>query len=810
MKPPELSLLPPGSHVVVRGCTWTISARTPFADCTAVSLKARGTGRPEIRRTLLAPFDRFIPAERPRRLRVVKPPRLLHCLRRLVASARPAGGLPAAAAAAIDILPWQLEPALAVSAGATRILLADAVGLGKTVQAGLVVAHLGAPLDAPARVLIATPAGLREQWQHELERHFGLAAVIADTAWLARRARELPPDVNPWTLPEIYVISFDLLKRPEVLRPLEEVTWDAVVVDEAHHAAPGTARRAALDAVARRARRVLLLTATPHDGDDEAHAALLGLGAAGPDETAPLVFRRTRDNLHEGRGRRTMLLAVRPTPAERRMHRQLARYTSQVAGEARARGDRRARLTAIVLRKRALSSAASLALSASRRLDLLAGAVPNEAGQLALPWGDEDPLEDHVPDVVLAAPGLADAAAERAALTGILESARHAAADESKARRLVRLLARIVEPAIVFTEYRDTLARLAAALEAAGRRPLVLHGGQGPAERAEVQRAFNAGGRLLLATDAAAEGLNLHAHCRLVIHYELPWTPARLEQRTGRVDRIGQARRVHEILLVARDTAERLVLAPLAARAARARRALGDAPLLDRLTESHVAAAVLEGERLPPPVPARRHEGTGFRAEAEAEAERLHLARAYIVASPTLAHADSPSDIWLCAPHRHRPACQVDAVYALEVVTPDGAILHREILVARQAVSRPLSFRRAADLKRWARGWMRETEATVVRELRAALRHHVGTLGARLRRASIDTGLREAAIAAALPGEAGSLVQTGLFDRRAVHAREASRRAARDLAGELEDRRAASHPTLRLTPGLRLVALVMR
>jgi superfamily II DNA or RNA helicase len=807
MKPPELSLLAPGSHVAVRGRTWTVTARTGFAACTAVALKSRGAGRPDTRRTLLAPFDRFIPAEQPQRLRIVKPPRLLHCLRRLAAGARPAGALPAAAAAAIDILPYQLEPALAVAAGAARILLADAVGLGKTVQAGLVVAQL----DAPARVLIATPAGLRGQWQLELERHFGMAAVIADTAWLARRAADLPPDVSPWALPEVYIASFDLLKRPEVLRPLEDVTWDAVVVDEAHHAAPGTARRAALDAIARRARRVLLLTATPHDGDDEAHAALLDLGAAGPCPVPPIVFRRTRGSLGGGLARRTVLLAVRPTPAERRMHRQLAGYTARIAGEARRRGDRHARLAAIVLRKRALSSAASLARSAARRLDLLAGPAPNETRQLALSWGDEDPLEDEVPDEVLAAPGLADAAVERGALAAIVESAARAAADESKTRRLIRLLARIGEPAIVFTEYRDTLARLAAALEASGQRALVLHGGQGPAERAEVQRAFNAGERLLVATDAASEGLNLHERCRLVVHYELPWTPARLEQRTGRVDRIGQRRRVHEILLVARDTAERLVLAPLAARAARARRALaGDAPLLDRLTESHVAAAVLEGERLPLPGPARQHEGAGFRAEAEAEAERLHRVREYVAASPPLGDAASTSDVWVCAPRRHRPARQVEAVYALEIVTPDGEALHREFVVARQALGRPVSFRRAGDLKRWARGWMHEAEAALVRETRAQLRDRVGALGARIRRASVDAGLREAAIASALPCTAGALVQAGLFDRRAIRAREARQRSARDLEGEVDDRRAGAHSTRRLTPRLRLVALVPR
>jgi superfamily II DNA or RNA helicase len=800
MTPLDLTLLAPGAPVTVRGRDWTVDTRTDFADCAVVTLVAPASGS---RRTLLAPFDRFVAAERPRRLQVVKPSRLLHGLRRLASRRHPAGGLPAAAASAIDIHPYQLEPALAAAAGAARILLADAVGLGKTVQAGLIIGCL----QPPARVLIATPAGLREQWQHELARHFGLAAVLADTAWLSARARELPPDINPWALPAIYITSFDLLKRPEVLRPLEEVTWDALVVDEAHNAAPGTARRAALDALGRRARQVVLLTATPHAGDDDAYDALLALGACGGEDDPPVLFRRTRASLGLARPRRTLLLPVRLTAIERRMHRQLAAYTGRVAAEARRRGDPRARLAAVVLRKRALSSATALALSAERRLALLAGAGHGPAVQLALPLGDEDPLEDHVPDNWLAAPGLANAGLEQSLLSAIVDNAKRAAADESKLRRLVRFLSRVAEPAIVFTEYRDTLARLTTALRAGGHDPLVLHGGQAPAERAAVQRAFNAGGRLLLATDAACEGLNLHARCRLVVHYELPWTPCRLEQRTGRVDRLGQRSRVHEVLLVARDTAERMVLAPLVARAARARRAVHDAsPLLDRLTESHVAAAVLEGRPLPSPR-ATPPGGAGLLADAEAEAARLLLLRGYLALSGS---RDDPaaSDLWLCAPRRGRPAHHVEAVCSLEIVGEHDDVLHGEMLVARYRLARPVSMRCVADVKDWARRWIQDDEATVIRATCRLLRARVDLIATRLRRASVLAGAREAAMASSLPSASQALVQAALFDRRAVRAREAGREAG-SRAGNI-DRSGGDAPPLRLTPRLRLTALVLR
>ena len=120
--------------------------------------------------------------------------------------------------ARISLLPFQLEPALAMLRhGRSRILIADEVGLGKTIQAGILLREL-ATRDSGFRGLVVAPAGLREQWQRELRDKLCVETTVADTAWLAIRARELPADVNPWGLPGIYVASLDLVKRPEVLR----------------------------------------------------------------------------------------------------------------------------------------------------------------------------------------------------------------------------------------------------------------------------------------------------------------------------------------------------------------------------------------------------------------------------------------------------------------------------------------------------------------------------------------------------------------------------------------------------------------
>jgi superfamily II DNA/RNA helicase len=212
--------------------------------------------------------------------------------------------------------------------------------------------------------------------------------------------------------------------------------------------------------------------------------------------------------------------------------------------------------------------------------------------QLTL-FDEDDEAGDEVPEGALGVPGLADGALEQRWLAALIEAADEAAGVDSKQRCLGRLLRRVGrEPVIVFTEYRDTLLQLAATLPPS----LQLHGGLNAAERAAVQARFNDAGGLLLATDAAAEGLNLQRRCRIVVNYELPWNPARLEQRIGRVDRIGQARAVHAITLVARDTAEDLVIANLARRLARVVATLGERDRLGAfLTDARTARMVIAG-----------------------------------------------------------------------------------------------------------------------------------------------------------------------------------------------------------------------
>lgn len=801
--------------VVARGQRWRVEESVPFSDCRALRLRGTDVANPFQDRTLLLPFDRprAFSASASTSIKIVRPRGWLGALQERAGDARPFGGLTGAAASNVDLLPYQLEPALAMRRhGCLRVMIADAVGLGKTIQAGLIIRELSS--EHPSfRGLVVMPAGLRDQWGAELATRFDVPANNVTSAWLARAARDLPPDVGPWALPGVYLCSFEYIRRPEVLRPLEDLTWDLLVVDEAHAATPRSDRRAAVDAVALRSRRVILLTATPHAGDDEQFRSLCTIGRSDQRPDSLVIFCRSHADVGSRARRRSVLLSVRLSPAERRMHRLLEQYTARVWTESHAAGNGHGRLAVIVLRKRALSSAASLAVSCRRRLALLT-ASPHAplAAQLSLPLDGDDDVEDAESDAALGAPGLADSAAERDWLETLIVAADEAARSESKIALLRRLVRRVTEPIIIFTEFRDTLVRLQAELEDLGRPTCMLHGGMTAWERAAAQENFNRGGLLLLATDAAAEGLNLHFRCRTVVHFELPWAPSRLEQRTGRVDRVGQSRIVHDIMLVAADTAERLVLAPLARRAARARpRVAGGFRVLETLSESRVASAIMDGASIDAPAAAVRADiiqpPSGLAEEAAAEALRLTGLRH----CRTSTRDRPPRPVRLCAARlaakRRLLQPGLVRVYRLVLKAADGTIVHSEIVALRT----PFLARAPID-----RVHFRDIMASV-----AAVRlddepSTMDVLDERIARATsacarTSAGLieRERLVSVQVSSAARSLVQGSLFDRRAVRARREQERSASAIVDEGRARIATLAGHASLTASVTLTALLL-
>jgi hypothetical protein len=223
-----LTLLPPGmspgSLVAVRGCRWRVTASVEHADCRELHLRGSGGDT----RVLLWPFDRPAAIADRRRVRVVP----LHRWTRNAARALGRTLDPRAPRGTFtgDLLPYQLEPAIAMATGVSRVLLADEVGLGKTIQAGWILADLF-QREPDARALIAVPASLREQWASELETWFALVPARVDAAWLRATVADRAPDVSPWAAPGAYLGSVDFLKRPDVASSLADSTWDLLVVD---------------------------------------------------------------------------------------------------------------------------------------------------------------------------------------------------------------------------------------------------------------------------------------------------------------------------------------------------------------------------------------------------------------------------------------------------------------------------------------------------------------------------------------------------------------------------------------------------
>src|SRR6185436_15469087 len=272
-------------------------------------------------------------------------------------------------------------------------------------------------------------------------------------------------------------------------------------------------------------------------------------------------------------------------------------------------GNRDVWIALALLQKRAFSSAHALWRSVTRRLDTLTDEAP-AATQLVLPLDEDGEVTDadETPpwqDVL----GLRDRNRERRLLTSLADAAATCARAESKVRVIRGLLRRIAEPLIIFTEYRDTLGHLARQID----EPLaMLHGGLSRVERLSALELFARGRvRILLATDAASEGLNLHHTCRTVVNLELPWNPMRLEQRIGRVDRIGQTRTVHAFHLVGSETGELGLLDELRRRIAHAQADIGAPDPLDGVLNDEVI----------PPMPSDA-------ADVSAELVRLRLRRA--------------------------------------------------------------------------------------------------------------------------------------------------------------------------------------
>jgi len=426
-----------------------------------------------------------------------------------------------------------------------RALLADEVGLGKTVEAGIILAELHRR-KLVRRVLVLVPPGLVAQWEEELRRKFCLDFVTHD----AERFRQEGPEA--WQRFDRVVASFHTAKRPEHAEAILRVPYDLVIVDEAHHLR--NANTVLWQFVNRLKKNfILLLTATPVQNNLEELFNLVTLLQPGQLKTLR-GFRKT----HVARGDKRQ--PKDPEGLRRLLSEVMVRNRRATTVLALTRRVARTLLVTPNPGEQALYAGLSDFLREQYRQE--SGITRMLVQTLQMELGSSARAAVPTLERLLARDQWA--APVRKALDHFLTEALRIS-DEGKGRALLGLLAAWPEKLLIFTRYRATQDHLARLLEQAGERCAIYHGGLRRQEKEAAVRAFEGPCRILLSTEAGGEGRNLQFANGLV-NYDLPWNPMRIEQRIGRLSRVGQTRDVHVFNLVAPGTIEESLLAMLDAK----------------------------------------------------------------------------------------------------------------------------------------------------------------------------------------------------------------------------------------------------
>jgi SNF2 family DNA or RNA helicase len=446
------------------------------------------------------------------------------------------------------VIPYEHQVAavkMALNQMRGRAILADEVGLGKTIEAGIILAELHRR-KLVRRVLVLVPPGLVAQWQEELGQKFCLDFISHDAEAFRRHGPEA------WRRWERVVASFHTAKRPEHARVIQEVPYDLVIVDEAHHLR--NARTALWQFVnGLKKTYLLLLTATPVQNDLEELFNLVTLLQPGQLRTLK-AFRRD----HMARGDRRQ--PRDPEGLRRVLAGVMVRNRRATTGMALTRRIARTLLVEPNPKERTLYAGLSDFLLDRYRHGR--GITRMVVQTLQMELGSSPRAAAPTLERLLGREGLEREAHE--ALQGFLALAQ-AASEEAKARALLELLASWHDKLLIFTRYRATQDHLARLLAGAGETCALYHGGLSRQQKEDAVRAFQGPRRILVSTEAGGEGRNLQfAHG--LVNYDLPWNPMRIEQRIGRISRVGQTREVHVFNLVARGTIEETLLAVLDAK----------------------------------------------------------------------------------------------------------------------------------------------------------------------------------------------------------------------------------------------------
>ncbi len=508
-------------------------------------------------------------------------------------------------ASRIDPLPHQFEAVYEhlLARPVVRALLAHDAGAGKTIMAGLLIKELKRR-QGIGRVLIVAPAALTTQWRRELLTKFGEDFTVVSREYLDQAHLD---SLDVWRETHFALTSVAYARQKNIRRALEATEWDLVIVDEAHKLAAYRRPNGSIvrtqayelgEVLSRRATHFLLMTATPHKGDPENYRLLIQLVdpqwgdalAHGPGPN-PVVLRRTKEEMRKADGdklypeRIVDTIPFNLSASEGELLEQVLKVVKKRFERAKALNRQSAAFALIMLSRRLASSPYALKKSLE---NMRAAAVrrrrPTEA------QGEEENIEDWDDLTESERWALERRAEENAAelldvkqIDHLIErtAALIARGDQQKIGELESACRLWVkergEQLIVFTEFKATLDHLLDCLQAWGIPAACIHGGMDLSERRHAEKEFWAGkARVLVATEAAGEGINLQC-CHVMVNFDLPWNPTRLEQRMGRIHRYGQKAPVVYIFnLLARNSMEDEVKQALLDKLKQMRKDLGD------------------------------------------------------------------------------------------------------------------------------------------------------------------------------------------------------------------------------------------
>jgi superfamily II DNA or RNA helicase len=503
----------------------------------------------------------------------------------------------------VDPLPHQIEAVYGYVLKLPRIrfLIADDPGAGKTIMAGLIIKELKLR-NLVKRILIVAPGHLKDQWRRELKEKFEEIFVVTDRGLLDAHYAE-----NVWERENQVITSIDFAKREEIAPSLGSARFDLVIVDEAHKMSayrygdkPVKTNRYKLgEILSRSTEHLLFLTATPHKGDPENFRLFLDLLEPGFFATTemlqesirnkdnPLFIRRIKEDLKNFEGqplflpRHVKTVGFELSDDEKNLYNEVSRYVKEQYNRALANDKKRnVAFALIILQRRLASSTFAILKSLERRKSRLQELIenfqrPNNVERVfdfeeAEDLTEEDRWkEEEIWETLSVAENGQELEAEISTLGDLIERARDIIQKEMevKVNQLKESMAKLNsefanKKILIFTEARDTLEYLEKKIRSWGYSVNTIHGGMKLEERVDAEKIFKNETQVLVATEAAGEGINLQ-FCHLMINYDIPWNPNRLEQRMGRIHRYGQNLEVYVFNMVAKNTREGEVLTAL-------------------------------------------------------------------------------------------------------------------------------------------------------------------------------------------------------------------------------------------------------